>query len=230
MKRESVAILLAFVSVLEAFSPIRYNNVRNLISSIQSQPTLTGNDVFYPTPAVSLDGLSEDEVLYDLFLRQFVGDDVETKPFYESDEVLSARGYGISKGNIIQRVVEVPVPLIVDTPLEIVYKSRVAFGNFVARKMGKNGVLSSTSLLVRLVSGEVITIDVGQIVSCWDQLADEGVPRTPTDWAQVRTFFRRRTSLTVNHYMETTQLTQNIIPNFRKTAHHYFYNCSYFCY
>lgn len=181
--KESVTILLVFVSLLEAFSPIRHNSFKSTISTIQCQPT--ANDIFYPTPAVSLDGLSEDEVLYDLFLRQFVGDDVETKPFYESDSILNFRGSPSNKNTIIQRVVEVPVPLIVDTPLEIVYKTRVAFANFVGRKVGKNGLLSSTSLLVRLVSGEVVTIDVGQIVSCWDQLADEGVPTTPMDWAQV---------------------------------------------
>lgn len=183
MKRESLAAcLLVLVSLLEAFTPIGHNLLRGLN---QRQSTLSENDIFYPTPAASLDGLSEDEVLYDLFLRQFVGDDVETKPFYESDTVLNFRGLSSNRNTIIQRVVEVPVPLLTDTPLEIVYKSRVAFANFVARKVGKNG-LPSSSLLVRLVSGEVVTIDVGQIVSCWDQLADEGIPTKTTDWAQVR--------------------------------------------
>ena len=183
MRKCTVAVcFLAFVNLLEAFTPIGLNLLRGLT---KSHSTLSENDIFYPTPAVSLDGLSEDEVLYDLFLRQFVGDDIETKPFYESDTVLNFRGLSSSRNTFIQRVVEVPVPLLPDTPLEIVYKSRVAFANFVSIKIGKNG-LPSSSLLVRLVSGEIATIDVGQIVSCWDQLADEGIPTTPTDWAQVR--------------------------------------------
>ena len=183
MNRISLVVcVLVYASVLDAFSPFSRNVIRQLVSR---HSTLSSNDVFYPTPAASLDGLSEDEVLYDLFLRQFVGDDVETKPFYESDTVLKFSNSGVSnKNKIIQRVVEVPVPLMIDTPLEIVFKNRVAFGNFVGRKIGKNG-LPSASLLVRLVSGEVVTIDVGQIISCWDQLADEGIPTTPIDWAQV---------------------------------------------
>ena len=182
IRGEAVAVLLfVSASLLEAFSTFNRNSFR---SPIKSQATLSSNDIFYPTPATSLDGLSEDEVLYDLFLRQFVGDDIETKPFYESDTVLNFRGGPSNKNTIIQRVVEVPVPLLADMPLEIVYKTRVAFANFISRKIGKNG-LPSSSLLVRLVSGEVVTIDVGQIVSCWDQLADDGVPTTPTDWAQV---------------------------------------------
>lgn len=183
MKRESIAVcLIVFTSFLEAFTPITRNVIRHLV---QRQSTLSSNDIFYPTPALSHEGLTEEEVLYDLFLRQFVGDDTEPKPFYESDTVLKFGDSSVSNRNrIIQRVVEVPIPIMIDTPLEIIFKNRVTFGNFVGRKLGKNG-LPSSSLQIRLVSGEVVGIDVGQIVSCWDQLADEGVPTTPVDWAQV---------------------------------------------
>ena len=174
-------LLSIFVGFTLAFLPHR-NIVRNLV---QRRSTLSSNDVFYPTPALSHDGLTEEEVLYDLFLRQFVGDDIETKSFYESDGNGKLGDSSVSNRNkIIERIMEVPVPILIDTPLEIVYKNRVAFANFVSRKTGKTG-LPSSSLLVRLVSGEIVSIDVGQIVSIWDQLADDGVPVTPIDWAQV---------------------------------------------
>lgn len=176
--RSLLSILVGFTL---AFLPHR-NIVRNLV---QHRSTLSSNDVFYPTPALSHDGLTEEEVLYDLFLRQFVGDEVETKSFLESDGNGKLGDSSVSNRNkIIERIMEVPVPILIDTPLEIVYKNRVAFANFVSRKNGKTG-LPSSSLLVRLVSGEIVSIDVGQIVSIWDQLADDGVPVTPIDWAQV---------------------------------------------
>jgi hypothetical protein len=171
---------LISISLTKAF----LNNRVHFRHSLQRQSSLTDDAVFYPKPAKSLNGLSEEEVLYDLFLRQFMDDEDEAKPFYDSDQAARLPNSFVNKDTIISRkVIELPASIVPDMPLEIVYKNRITFANFVERKVGKKGL--GSGILVRLVSDEVVTIDIGQIVSCWDQLADEGVPSTPASWAQV---------------------------------------------
>jgi len=171
---------LISISLSKAF----LNNRVHFRHSLQRQSSLTDDAVFYPKPAKSLEGLSEEEVLYDLFLRQFMDSEDEAKPFSDSDQATRLPNSFVNKDTIISRkVIELPASVVPDMPLEIVYKNRIAFANFVERKVGKKGL--GSGILVRLVSGEVVTIDIGQIVSCWDQLADEGVPSTPASWAQV---------------------------------------------
>jgi hypothetical protein len=173
--------LLISISLSEAF----LGNRINFRHSLQRQSTLTDDAVFYPKPAKSLEGLSEEEVLYDLFLRQFMDDEGdETKSYSDSDQAARLPNSFVNKDTIISRkVIELPASVVPDMPLEIVLKNRITFANFIERKVGKKGL--GSSILVRLMSGEVVTIDIGQIVSCWDQLADEGVPSTPASWAQV---------------------------------------------
>lgn len=190
MKEISISIVcLLILKLVEAFSPIKHNYFH---SSLLHKSIFTDKDIFYPTTAISLDGLSEDEVLHDLFLRQFVGEEIETKSFHDSNQSIRDFTTGLSiknnkntKNINNKRIVEVPIHVVVDTPLEIIHKNRVCFGNYISKKVNKDGLLSSSAVLIRLVSGEIITIDISQIISCWDQLADHGVPKNSVDWAQV---------------------------------------------
>ena len=146
----------------------------------------TQEDVFYPTPKASLEGLSEDDVLHDLFLRQILMDNNGGTSSTDTIEPNQQSWQEYTNApQINKKVVEMPVEVEVNMPLEFVYKGRVTVGNFVSRKVGKTGTLSPSSLIVRLVTGEEVTIDAGQIISCWDILADESLPIEPLDWAQI---------------------------------------------
>jgi len=143
----------------------------------------TRDDVFYPLPKSSLDGLSEDDALHELFLRQILADSgISTTALAETAPTPTII---TNAPRITKKVVEVPIAVDVGTPLEFVYKGRMTVGNFLRRKLGKNNEPSPGALVVELVTGDEVTIDVGQVISCWDVLADEDVPKGPADWAQV---------------------------------------------
>ena len=103
---------------------------------------------------------------------------------------------------------EEPIELTPGCPVEIAHKGRIAFGNFVrvnaqessktrkkrkeAKAKGKLEVFEAIerqkvrkSLLVQLSTGENVMVDVGQIISSWEVLADEEIPDTPAAWAEV---------------------------------------------
>jgi RNB domain len=75
---------------------------------------------------------------------------------------------------------EEPTVLEPNMPVEFFYKKKIAFGNYLGPKPG-----SSAALLVQMTSGAVVAIDAGQLISCWDLLADEIAPTTAEDWAIV---------------------------------------------
>ena len=166
------------------FNQPRCSQHRAITFPLRSVPSQ--EDVFYPTPKASLEGLSEDDVLHDLFLRQILMDNSGGTSSTGTDEPNQhSRQEYANAPQINKKVVEMPVEVEENMPLEFVYKGRVTVGNFVSRKVGKSGTLSLSSLIVRLVTGEEVTIDAGQIISCWDMLADESLPVEPLDWAQI---------------------------------------------
>jgi len=158
--------------------------------------------IFYPQMSATMEGLSEDAVLYELFLRQI--SEMNARPemssggsavsaaeaalakqqhgSWEENALMASLGANKRLGQLIgtKKLVEEPVELEKDSPIEMVYKKRVVFGNFVSRKGP-----SSSALVVRLTTGEQVTIDASQIVSVWDTLADDETPSTPAGWASV---------------------------------------------
>ncbi len=65
--------------------------------------------------------------------------------------------------------------------VEVIYNGRLTFGNFLHKKPDSN------ALVIKLASGRNATVDVGQVVSVWDIVADEKPPSCPATWAQVTT-------------------------------------------
>ena len=137
--------------------------------------------IFYPKPdqAIGKKTLSEDEALYDLFLRQISEANSSGNRDVESEDGEAASAAKGERQLGTKRLVERPIRIQPNCPIEFVYKRRVVLGNFVSRRETGSG------LNVRLTTGEVAAIDVSQVISCWDLLADETLPQTPADWAQV---------------------------------------------
>jgi hypothetical protein len=139
----------------------------------------SSDGIFYPTVAESSEQLSEEDALHDLFLRQiFDSAKAEKNVVEHSGPRFNQAGLKLIESKT-KEMVELPIRLTEDIPVEFVYKKRVTVGNFVSRKEG------SSAVQVRLVTGDIATIDVGQIISVWDMLADEVIPTTVADWAQV---------------------------------------------
>ena len=180
-----VAAIVGFGTAFIFHQP-RCSQQRLTSFPLQSVPSQQ-EDIFYPTPKTSLDGLSEDDVLHDLFLRQILMDNDSGTSSNTDTDVTQQQSWPAyaNAPQINKKVVEMPVEVEENMPLEFVYKGRVTVGNFVSRKVSKTGTLSPSSLIVRLVTGDEVTIDAGQIISCWDMLADESLPIEPLDWAQI---------------------------------------------
>ena len=119
----------------------------------------------------------EDELLYKQFMQQItemsIGSQTDNIPF-PSRKKISRKGINNKK------VVETPTFLSEGQPIELVYKKKLIFGNFIEYNEG-----SSHSLSVRLQSDEIINVDVSQIISVWDVLADDSPPLCKEDWAVV---------------------------------------------
>ena len=120
---------------------------------------------------------AEDAALHQLFLEQ-IALEIEI-PRRELRLTRPQRPMSSGAKKVETRnVIEEPTVLEQGVPLEIVYKKKLTFGNFVGYKDESN------SIIVRLPSKEEVSVDVGQIISVWDCLADES-PSTPEDWAAV---------------------------------------------
>ena len=164
-----------------------------------------GEAIFYPKlpdPSRPLDDtLSEDAMLYDLFLRQIselngLPPPEKEATAVEEDPLDAYTGMGSRLTSLSSpssrtvgpmvpskhSLVEHAVRLKPECPIEFIYKKRVVLGNFVSWRSASRGAFN-----VQLTSGEVVAIDVSQVISSWEQLADESVPSTAQQWAQVGT-------------------------------------------
>lgn len=145
----------------------------NPLSSVDSSDA-----VFYPNLEAQINSkMSDDEVMYNMFLKQI--SDLSSDA--NSGEIDDANNVEFHGQKIIPntRLVERISVLESNTPIEIVYKKRLMFANYLSKREGTN------SIVVRLVYGEEIVIDIGQVVSCWDSLADEVIPDDVVKWANV---------------------------------------------
>ncbi len=79
------------------------------------------------------------------------------------------------------KMIEDATPVYHNSIIEFYHDKVIAFGNFISKSP------DSHSISVRLSSGEVATIDVAQIVSVWDGMADEIEPTTAKVWKNVLT-------------------------------------------
>jgi hypothetical protein len=127
--------------------------------------------------------MSEDEKLYNLFLQQISNkyNDDNDGAFPQSNEMAAMKAtkkIPLVRSNAL---VETPIDLTVDVPIEYIHKNRLMFGNFIEFNSNKS---KNPTVKVRQVSGDVITIDVSQVISIWEVLADETIPTTSTEWAQ----------------------------------------------
>ena len=172
-----------FISSSKSFGSCPIYSLKHTSISERSKPPvdITESDaIFYPKiEKQSIKGdeqLTDDEVLYEMFLRQIaaMNEGKQSNNFESSWEINKDRRSQMPA----RRIVEEPTELIENMPLEIVHKKRITFCNFIRRE-------SVNTVKVKLTSGEPITIDIGQIVSCWDTLADEDPIETLSDWAEV---------------------------------------------
>ena len=133
--------------------------------------------------------ISEDDILYDLFLDQLSKMSAENyaqkdDDYFETDElqVFSSRTKYIPESAGSQ-VVEMPVTLQPSVPIEAVYKKRLIFGNYVSVNRNSNGEING--IILRRVNGEVVCIDISQIISVWDSLSEDEPISSPAAWAAV---------------------------------------------
>lgn len=134
--------------------------------------------------------MSEDDLLYELFLDQLSSKSAENyqeeeNGYFETDDPQAYKGpfKFIPKSKETQ-VVEMPVALSHGVPVEAVYKKRLVFGNYESSTRNSNGAING--VVLRRANGELISVDVSQIISSWDSLSDDS-PNTPNDWADVAT-------------------------------------------
>lgn len=152
------------------------------------EPDQNSNLIFYPQLSDSpTKTLSEDEMLYDMFLRQISELNGQPSPSHSEEQQMVEMGdddqrLSTKLGMLLnsKRLVERPVPVSSGCPIEFVYKRRVVFGNYISRRSP-----TGTGITVRLTTGEVVAIDASQVVSCWELLADESPPQSSLEWAQV---------------------------------------------
>lgn len=117
-----------------------------------------------------------DEELYNEFLNHVSEEIAGGKSRQLSNNLLH---YESTKNNIMRGVQEEPTVIEKGVPIEIIYKKKLVFGNFVAYKK------DSHSVEIQLQSNEKVSIDVGQVISVWDTLADEHAPNGSDMWADV---------------------------------------------
>ena len=134
--------------------------------------------------------MNEDDLRYEMFLAQIskMGDESETSDNDNEDSKLTKNESfknWLSGGakTIASKVVERPTILYDNIPLEIIWNKRLVFGNF--KSVNKNVKGAITSISVRRVSGEMVSIDPSQVISCWDDISDEDVPEDSGQWADV---------------------------------------------
>ena len=208
----AVLSLLTLVEMTSALRGLGYLRPQKGIFRHFSEDN--GHDYIYYPSGLNSD-LDEDEALQELFLRQISemhskegGEEYnfteeKGEDNHPDDVFLKLRSLIGTK-----TLHEEPIELTTGCPLEIAHKGRIAFGNFVqvntqeskkTRKKREEAIAKGEleafeaaqnnkvqkSLVVRLSTGEVITVDVGQVISSWDVLADEETPSSPEAWAEV---------------------------------------------
>ena len=112
-----------------------------------------------------------DQALNDLFLRQLQEDwspDISISRAKQSSKIMKAKD-----------LVEVETNVQPGAPIEFIYKNRVSFGNYMSKNTG------SVSVNIMTTAGVLIAVDPGQIISVWDDLADEEIPNNIESWAEV---------------------------------------------
>jgi hypothetical protein len=113
--------------------------------------------------------------LYEMFLEELSASELTTRTRDDFvDDLISNTKLKIMSS---REIIEVKTNLVPGLPVEIVNKNRVMFGNILAVK-------SKSTVSVVLSNGETVTVDIGQVISCWDYLEDE-LPRNPNDWTKV---------------------------------------------
>lgn len=154
-----------FITTTRTFVTV-FNTPRNLCRNYFSKSEILSDDEI-------------DKALNDLFYRQ-LSDEIAKGDKFSS--VSLKRKSSAASAIQSKELVESPVTLVPNSALEIVYKNRIMFANYLSTKEFSNAVV------LRLASGTVITVDVGQIISVWDTVADEaGPPIDPNSWAEVTT-------------------------------------------
>eukprot|EP00600_Ochromonadales_sp_CCMP1393_P004792 CAMPEP_0174963928 /NCGR_PEP_ID=MMETSP0004_2-20121128/5595_1 /TAXON_ID=420556 /ORGANISM="Ochromonas sp., Strain CCMP1393" /LENGTH=1175 /DNA_ID=CAMNT_0016212593 /DNA_START=146 /DNA_END=3673 /DNA_ORIENTATION=+ len=130
-----------------------------------------------------------EQTMYDAFMQELRI--AEGLPVVAIDEEIGPRlgtQNCMVSGELPSKLLEIPAKSLVESGtdlmpnaiLEIVYKGRIMFGNLLSRKSE-----TSKALLVKLTSGMVITVDVAQVVSVWDSVADSQPPTNKLQWAAV---------------------------------------------
>ncbi len=175
-------ILLIILFTIKAFIPRltgrnRHFNIPSLHSTIENDCDFDENDVLNYKYEPKND---EENHIYSLFLEQ-ISEQIQPKTSRTMiPTIRPSRGRLNSDRTIkFRNVVETPTALVKGYPIELIYKKKVIFGNFESYKDETNAIY------VLLQSGETVTVDVGQVVSVWDTLADEETPVGPDNWAEV---------------------------------------------
>lgn len=167
----------------------QFNNNMNVL--FVSKDIIKDNAVWYPNVDESKNDNdndknnidnnndNEDEKLYSLFLKQisYMATKSSSQINNENNDEDNNMNNNVYNKKEIKKVEESLVELTYNVPVEIIYQNKVMFGNFVGKKE------KSQSIIIKLASEQEITIDIGQIISVWDVLADEEVPITAEDWA-----------------------------------------------
>eukprot|EP01031_Cornospumella_fuschlensis_P027982 gene27982-33790_t len=80
-----------------------------------------------------------------------------------------------------KKLVETTTVMRSGTILEVVHNGHLSFANFLRKKEDSNAIV------VKLSSGKQVSLDLAQVVSVWDHLADPQPPQDPEGWAAVST-------------------------------------------
>lgn len=174
-------VLLVVIGRIEGFVRCFSQASRTQFSQQQSQNAINSRLIRIQRPISMMEVGSEyddkerasiDQAMVELFRNQIYEDFVVERPFQHHFKKSS-------QSTQSKTLVERATPLFPEVPLEFVEKGKLRFGNFVDVKG------DSMAILVRLSSGSVVTIDKAQIISVWDEVADDREPTTPEDWAEV---------------------------------------------
>lgn len=179
-------LLVIFMIVLNHTDSYHTKNVFNIrkndIKKVSMNKLLKSNDddlLFYPNMDINIeqDILSEDDKLYNIFLKQISYMSTNSQYENENDKNENENNNNVYNKKEIKKLEESIVELTYNIPLEIIYQNKIMFGNFKGKKE------NSQSIMIRLASEQDIAIDIGQIIGVWDILADESIPITSEDWA-----------------------------------------------
>ena len=140
--------------------------------------------------------MSEGEVLQEMFLNQISGmgmstsncnkckSSEETENFDSKFRSVSLKKWLRGDAQAIEtKLIETPTLIKRGMLVEFIDRQKLCFGNLQGWKMNPNGLVSS--LLMNKSTGEVIPVDVSQIISIWDDVIEEDAPNAPQEWALV---------------------------------------------